>query len=374
MSFEQIIANLIGSKKEGDFWDFKELPHENNASLLHDILCMANSIHQGDRYIIFGVTDPSSGTVVQGLTPNQADRKTQVQIVDFLRTKKFAGDTRPQIELRTITLGQKELDILIIFDNYKKPYYLTEDYQQYGKKVMAYHIYSRTNDGNTPIAQSADVDTVENMWRQRFGLHLAPLERMKLLLSRPAEWFKDIGNKDMAYHLQQPEYTITFSESKAFWEPYTLFYTNSKAFLGNAIFKFHSTILFELEYMYCDEMRIVLPVPETKYIRLSNSEQWFYYYDISKLSGIFLHFLTNGKLDFQSRGSYAPFIVFKDAAQQKEFIEVLKNNEEKVLALPPDFWSQQAKKQMIGDKARVVDPLFIYQAYQFFLAFQLKRL
>ncbi|WP_224358814.1 hypothetical protein [Klebsiella grimontii] len=33
------------------------LYHQNNAALVHDILCMANVLHDGDRYLIFGVTD-----------------------------------------------------------------------------------------------------------------------------------------------------------------------------------------------------------------------------------------------------------------------------------------------------------------------------
>ncbi len=37
MNLNEIIANLISSKREGDYWDFKEEPHDNNGSLLHDI-------------------------------------------------------------------------------------------------------------------------------------------------------------------------------------------------------------------------------------------------------------------------------------------------------------------------------------------------
>jgi len=129
MDLETNIRRLINSKREDDYWDFKEEPHDNNAELLHDILCLANSLHKGERFLIFGVTDPKEGTKIKGLTQNQRNRKTQVQYIDFLRSKPFAGDCRPEIELQTLILDNLEIDVLIIFDNPLKPYYLTEDYK-----------------------------------------------------------------------------------------------------------------------------------------------------------------------------------------------------------------------------------------------------
>ena len=104
MNIETEIFNLIESKREGDYWDFKQEPHDNKASLLHDILCLSNSLHRGNRFLIYGVSDPKDGTEVIGLTKEQNNRKTQVQFIDFLRTKSFAGDCRPEIELHTIEL------------------------------------------------------------------------------------------------------------------------------------------------------------------------------------------------------------------------------------------------------------------------------
>ncbi len=53
----QTIINLIERKKEGAYWDFKRQHHTNNGNLVHDILCLANADHQGERYLIFGVND-----------------------------------------------------------------------------------------------------------------------------------------------------------------------------------------------------------------------------------------------------------------------------------------------------------------------------
>ena len=53
------VLNLASRKTESRYWDFKLQHHENNAELIHDILCLANAEHDGQRYLIFGVEDQS---------------------------------------------------------------------------------------------------------------------------------------------------------------------------------------------------------------------------------------------------------------------------------------------------------------------------
>ncbi len=365
MNIETEIFNLIESKREGDYWDFKQEPHDNKASLLHDILCLSNSLHRGNRFLIYGVSDPKDGTEVIGLTKEQNNRKTQVQFIDFLRTKSFAGDCRPEIELHTIELYGREIDVIVIFDNPIKPYYLTEDYGDKGKNVKANSIYTRTNDTNTPIDKSADIGVIEKMWRQRFGLDLSPLQRMKLLLLQPKDWFKDIGNKPYAYHLDFPEFRIEFSDVHTFWEVYSFFFTNEKSYLGTATFKYHSTTLFELEYMYCDEMRIELSVPETAYVKLKNSENWFYYYNLEELNGIFLYFMTNRLTHIHSRYPVFPFVLFDNVGQLEKFKEYILANEATLEDIKPDIFAEFAKDKMKKQgKNSVIDPLFIDKIVQ----------
>jgi len=372
MDLETNIRRLIDSKREDDYWDFKEEPHDNNAELLHDILCLANSLHKGDKFLIFGVTDPKVGAKIKGLTQNQRNRKTQVQYIDFIRSKPFAGDCRPEIELKTLTFDNLEVDVLIVSDNPLKPYYLTEDYkfkQQNNKEtvVRANYIYTRTNDTNTPIDKSADIGEIEKMWKQRFGLDLSPFERMQLLLLKPNDWFKDIGSKHYAYHIEFPEFRIEFSEVSEFWEVFSFFFTNEKSFLGNATFKYHSTILFELEYMYCDEMRINLSVPDTEYLRLNDSENWYYYFDLHELNGKFLHFMTNGFSYLKSRSSGFPFIIFENNQQRKSFNSYVTENQKLLEEIKPGFHGEHAKKRMKQqDKDSVIDPIFIDKLLQLY--------
>ncbi|MBX2895208.1 MAG: ATP-binding protein [Cyclobacteriaceae bacterium] len=366
MNLKGKILKLIESKRESDYWDFKQEPHDNNASLLHDILCLSNCNHRGNRYLIYGVTDPKEGTEIIGLTENQSNRKSQVEFIDFLRSKPFAGDCRPEVELHTIQIDGKDVDVLVVFDNPNKPYYLTHDYREMDKNVKANFIYTRTNDTNTPIDRSADIGVIEKMWRQRFGIDLSPLERMKLLLLQPQDWFKDIGNKPYSYHLDFPEFRIEFSEVHAFYEVYSFFFTNEKSFLGTATFKYHSTTLFELEYMYCDEMRIALAVPETANVRLKEYENWFYYYDLQELNGIFLQFMTNKLTHLHSRGSTFPFVLFDKKSEKAEFIDYVVNNEDTFHKIVPSYWGEHAKKEMKEQKKGLtIDPIFIDRITQF---------
>ena len=327
MKFKEKIEEFISSKQEGTNWDFKKIPHENKASLLHDIISMANCDCEDDRYIILGVSD---GGTIEGLTLGQKNRKTQTNLIDFLRKKKFAGDMRPEVELETIELKGKAIDVIVVLNKPNKPYYLTEDYKDKGKIVKANHIYTRILDTNTPIDESADLRLVEEMWKERFGLTLSPLERMKLLLNQPEDWFKDLGNKNYAYHKQFPEFRIEFIGQKEIEEGEVcrFFYTSSEADIGAAIFKYHSTTLFELEYLVVDGSRLEIGKPKLKQIKLGEQRNWYCYFNLSSLNGIFHYFLTNGKIERKSRlDEGCQFLFFKNGKEQDEFNDYLKENE-----------------------------------------------
>lgn len=359
------IVNLISSKREGDYWDFKEKPHENNASLLHDVLSLANSLHKGNRYLILGISDPSTDCKIVGLTKEQLNRKNQVGYIDFIRTQKFAGDIRPILELKTVKIEGYDIDVLIIFDMPLKPYYITAPYRDKDKEVKANHIYVRTHDTNTPIDKSADINLIEKMWRQRFGLDVTPLEKMKYYLTNPDQWTKDIGNSKVLFHNSFPEYTIELSDVEKFWEVYSYFFRNEKSFLGTAKFKCHQTELFELEYMYCDEMRIALPVPQSEYLHINDEDNWYHYYDLSSLEGMFLHLLTDGRYNFVSRGTGAPFLLFKDEQARKDFNKYVIENSAELKNIEPTFLGKKALKTMTqAGNESVIDPLFLDQLKQ----------
>jgi len=346
MNLKDEISKLIQSCREGSYWDFKEYPHENNASLLHDILALANSQYNGDRYLIIGVSDTKEGSKITGLNDQQENRKTQSAIIDILRSKKFAGDIRPEIELHTIVINDKKIDVIKILNKPYKPYYLTEDFAVKGKVVRANYIYTRVLDTNTPIDKSADLYHVEKMWAERFGLNMSPVERVELLLTKPEEWFKEFWNKNYAYHLQFPEFRIEFSDLETITENFSFLYANPKTHIGEAKFKFHSTTLFELKYLAVDGMHIYIGEPNVCCVDKHKYDVCYYYYNLESLDGLFHSFLNDGFVDKSSRGHKCPFLFFSNYDHQKQFDKYLINNPEMICEIEPSAIAIEANKQM----------------------------
>ena len=119
-----IVTELLSKNKEGDYWDFKE-KYGDNGSLIHDIICLANTItHNGDRYIIYGITDDFR---IVGLDESKC--KKQADIIDLLRNAHFSN-IHPDIFLDTIYIENKRIDVLTIKDDDNKPYFLEKEYNK----------------------------------------------------------------------------------------------------------------------------------------------------------------------------------------------------------------------------------------------------
>lgn len=115
---ENKINRLLSLGYEGEYWDFKEKWHTDNGKLVHDILCFANTVHDKDCFIIVGVSDSGE---LKGL--DEHERKQQANIIDMLRNLNFSGD-RPNVFLKSLKLRGKTIDVLIIPNSIKVPYFL----------------------------------------------------------------------------------------------------------------------------------------------------------------------------------------------------------------------------------------------------------
>ena len=212
-----MVLNLVGRKTEGRYWDFKLQHHENNAELIHDVLCLANAEHTGQRYLIFGVDDKSFELRSVAGT---AARKSQADIAGFFRDngRKFFQSRTPEFYLSELLCGGKSLDVLVIEDNPHKPYHLIEDYPNGSKVVRDHHVYTRQNDTNTPMNGVAPPHEIERMWRERFGLDKTPLERATRHLDNPMKWVpvseRGFFGPTYYYHQTFPEFTIRTSEAE----------------------------------------------------------------------------------------------------------------------------------------------------------------
>lgn len=330
-----IIATLIASGKEGDYWDFKQTHHAQNqkAALVHDIICLANNIrHKGDRYLIFGISNDSEIIGLHGF------KRTQAQFIDLLRAVKFASGVHPDVQLETISLEGKEIDVLIIKDNPNKPYYLEKAYKDaddspQGKSITisAGTIYTRTYDTNTPRDTVASVQDIERMWRQRFGLDTTPYERLKNYLLHYADW-EETGEQSW-HHKQFPEFTIKplkgpkeASEHPS-WERAA---TSPSSFVMPLGFFYHQTLLKAVNCVLYDEMREFAPSPEMVWPKYSKLRFYAYYADSFEF--LFLQFLRKAsaaQLLFENAplkdrtGIALPVLIFKNPNEKEYFLDYL---------------------------------------------------
>ena len=383
----ELVEELIRTGREDDWWDFKECFHEDKATLLHDIICLANNRADRDAYLIFGVRDKTFDII--GIE-NDSHRKNQQNIVDFLSTKNFAGQVRPRVEVRTVLLERHEVDVFIIKNSVDVPYYLTEDYTdkkfmpkppKKGKTIQAYHIYTRVMDNNTPINKSADICDVENLWKKRFGLLQTPLAQIKILLRKPEEWAEENG---VYYHKTFPQFTIAIEheedERGISKVGNRMFYhhlqSDTTAYYGTLKICHYNTQLYSCQTTDLDGHRMTAPCPKTAFIpyrSYSDPNICLKYYVTSELRYLLLRFLehhigdANGReaqiatrnllevvLLFDSQEDVDDFVTYihrhlgtfdiKVASQRVPYIEDETDRAQEVLA--QEIRNSQAMKEM----------------------------
>lgn len=319
------IKKLIDSKSEGQYWDFKREPHKDNQSLLHDILCLSNAKHEGDRFLIIGVDDPRENCKIIGLNENTPNRKNEANLNDFLNSKTFAGGNIPLVNIRTLEIEDKEIDVIIIKNDIKKPFYLEKDY----KTVKAYHIYTRTGDRNTPKNENANFADIEYMWKERFGLHLDVDKRFKLYLNDFENWIDEIETNETALYKSDPHFSIELTDfnDTDYVEPFNAFYLDNSLLYGDILFKYDSKVVFKCLYACCDGARVLIPEPKlVNYNDRNNETVYFYYYNLEEIEGLFAKLISKNTFNFESRGLSFPFIVVRNKNMLDEFVEYLKNN------------------------------------------------
>ena len=110
----RIVRDLIDTRREGDYWDFKQSHHTNKADLIHDIICLANNRSGKDGYIIFGVLDNPKGEIC-GIEED-SNRRNQQQTIDLLQSHKlkWAYGVYPSVELNIMQLERHEVDVLVV--------------------------------------------------------------------------------------------------------------------------------------------------------------------------------------------------------------------------------------------------------------------
>lgn len=272
-SIEQIISRLISQRQEGDFWDFKQEWHEDNKNtdLVKDILCFANSIHQQDCYLIFGIDDTYQ------ITGMKQKRKTQADVIDLLSHLQWAGDNVPHISVKTVIVDSTPLDVLIVHNSSDVPFYLKKDYQHDKHCVRQGVVYSRVRDRNTGWGEIASPLTIERLWKKRFHLHEPIIKQIYNLLAHVDEW--DNGPDNLLYHKYRPEFTISKkpSDERNIYEEFFVEYMiDCKAFSHVYQLKYNGNILKDIYILYLDACRFLTPYPESEIPHAISENRYFY--------------------------------------------------------------------------------------------------
>jgi Putative DNA-binding domain len=263
------ILEILLSQSESENLDFKRQFHSNNVELLHDVVCLVNSYTEGDKYLVFGIEDDKTVVGVQS-DPN---RKNNAGIQDLFRQSNF--NRIPTVNLQTIKYQTNiEIDIITIENRPDKPFFLLKDKTFQGKTMRAGVIYTRLGDTNIPLQESASEVQIELMWRERFGLGLPPLDRMKLLLDDFEDWIS-INEDTQLYHKQFPKFTVRRGVmiNEHFSESWSEQFPDKNASSFKVEIRYFETILSQETFVFCDGFRYKIPLPK---IDSSNSKRGFY--------------------------------------------------------------------------------------------------
>lgn len=121
------IINLIEYGYECEYLDYKEKQYskEKHSDLITDIMAMANSRHEGDKFIIIGVKDKPDGKQIKGIPSEEfIDSATYTQVIHSNIEPEIQFDYF-KYEYNGYTLG-----IFRIYNTNNKPYMIKKNFNK----------------------------------------------------------------------------------------------------------------------------------------------------------------------------------------------------------------------------------------------------
>lgn len=199
---------------ENDYIDFKREWYTKDklgtVNLVHDILCMSNSLSDSpERYIIIGV-EQDIITFEKTIYDVSTDKNCR-QSSNIIQTLRNYMSVIPKIELIRESINNKFIDIIKITPtNRDLPYVLNnvcEAQKDNGKKVSIKKdwIYSRNSDRNTPKDECCTKLELEELFARKRGEHLPILDRFSMYLDDIENWKHpkseyEIAESETAYY------------------------------------------------------------------------------------------------------------------------------------------------------------------------------
>ncbi len=323
MKLKEEILRLISMKQEGGYWDFKKQWHENRTDLLHDIICMANNLHNRSAYIILGVDEEQDYAVVD--VKADPNRKNTQKMVDFLKDKKFAGGIRPLVHVEPISLYHGDVDVIVIENSFNTPFYLTEHFEG----IRANHIYTRVMDTNTPKDKSADINNVEYLWRKRFHLDEMPIEKFGHYLQKPDDWEQIQDHDSGFYYKYAPEYTlISEKDDRDGYEYYMFGQIDSRPSWWLITLKYHQTAIGQYLGISLDGGRgfAVAPFRADDLLNYGISSVAFYQRDDLSYRTLRFYHKRETVEELSYINHFRAILIFSSRAEYRQFIDYVKNN------------------------------------------------
>ena len=328
-SMNQLVAHFLEQGKEGVCWDFKQEWHSEMSELIKDIICLANTVHDENCYIIFGVSDELK------LTGMKQSRRKQADIIEAISNLYFAGDNYPQISVETTCVYGIEVDVLVIYNTDKTPVYLKKNYG----KMREGCIYLRIEDKNTPDNSNADIPDIENLWRKRLGLTKPPLEYIYDRLQNKLEWTE---SEYVFYNIFKPEYSIVIiqddDDSLDRDEFYSFAMTNESTTFGTINIYYQQTVLDSYQIAILDGGRLQIPTPEWGFVchnayRMDNKFSYKYYVKGSKRYQmlLFLYDDNNSEQRYAFDNLEDVVIFYESEDERKKFEMFLEENQKLVI-------------------------------------------
>lgn len=181
------IIDLL-AQEESDWLDFKREWYHNNLDLIHDVLCMSNSLaKQEDRFIVLGVADNHEIIGIEGKSKKWTTENITQTLLSYMTVI-------PNITINKICKEGKEIDILSITPKRqdlpyvldRRPYKETID----KKECVLFQnvVYARHNSRNTPKNQGAEKTVLERLICRKKGLDLSPIERFNYYVRDIDSW------------------------------------------------------------------------------------------------------------------------------------------------------------------------------------------
>lgn len=318
-----LLYTFLDHRKETDFFDMKLKWHDKMEDLIKDTICFSNTVHDRDSYIFFGISDEFE---IIGL--NDTKRTKQADIVDTMSKLNFSGSERPSFELHEIIIDDREIDVLVIFNNDKTPIFLDKPYG----KMKAGCIYTRERDRNTPDNGNATFTQIEALWKKRFHLIKPKKEYFFEILNNRNDWNEIYPEY---FNVFQPEYRLKIIQEDGDDdrdEFYSYAMINKRTSYFQIEVLYNSSKLDSFQGVSLDSGRLFIPTARWGYIydkKLSKETICCYKYYIKNSEEYKLLKFFYDPTNDEQRNAFSRileiFLIYENEEEKENFENFVKN-------------------------------------------------